>query len=342
MRKNSAIADLDGPENIRDRSHNDSISLPRQKAIWIASYPKSGNTWVRVFLHNLMRELRGETQAQSINELSEWTLREGMVRSFQHHLGKPAHEASLAEIAAVRALVQADMVRGHEAPLFVKTHNAVANIEGHPTINFDVTLAAIYVVRNPLDVAVSYAHYSALPVDDIIAVMAGSKGGIPGGHHRVYEYLGSWSFHVASWMSVPHRPVLTLRYEDMLMAPERCFGRLARFLGLKPDATQLQHAIEKSSFQKLARQEAEHGFVERPECAKRFFRSGRAGQWRDVLSPEQVRAVLGTHAPMMMRFGYVREGLCAPWKGHANKGDIGDVSATELPTAELSGRWQQL
>ncbi len=298
---------LDGVANVEDRLHSDSTPAPQQKAFWIASYPKSGNTWVRVFLHNLMREMRGETEAQDINRLSEWTLREGMIRSFERHLGKTARESSFAEIAAARPLVQAEMTREHRGPLFIKTHNAMVNVEGHPTINFDVTLAAIYVVRNPLDVAVSYAHYSGLPVDDIIAVMAGSDSGIPGGHYRVYEYMGSLSLHVASWMSVPHRPVLTLRYEDMLAAPERCFGRLAHFLGLKPDPAQLQRAIEKSSFQELARQEAEHGFAERPRSARQFFRSGKAGQWREELTREQIRAIVAEHAPMMMRFGYMKE-----------------------------------
>ncbi|MGO9944337.1 MAG: sulfotransferase domain-containing protein [Rhodoblastus sp.] len=72
--------------------------------------------------------------------------------------------------------------------------------------------------------------------------------------------------------------MLILRYEDMLAAPERCFGRLASFLRLRPSAQQLRRAIEKSSFAELARQEAAQGFVERPEKAEKFFRSGMAGQ----------------------------------------------------------------
>ena len=207
----------------------------------------------------------------------------------------------------MRPKVQADLVRGRDGPAFIKTHNAVANVEGFPTINFDVTLAAVYIVRNPLDVAVSYAHFSGVSLDAVIACMADPVGNIGMGDRRVYEFMGSWSFHAASWMSVPHRPVLLLRYEDMIAAPERSFGRLAAFLRLKPDAGQLRRAIEKSSFSELARQEAEHGFIERPEKAERFFRAGRAGQWKDVLSQNQVKAMLDAHAPMMMRFGYLAE-----------------------------------
>lgn len=112
----------------------------KQNIIWLASYPKSGNTWVRVFIHNFMRELRGEAAgAQDINALSEWTLREGLAARFERHLGKSPNEASAAEIAAVRWLVQAGMAEGCKTPIFVKTHNAVANVEGYATVNFDVT-----------------------------------------------------------------------------------------------------------------------------------------------------------------------------------------------------------
>lgn len=276
-------------------------------AIWIASYPKSGNTWVRVFLHNLIRELRGESGTQDINALHELTARESLKEGFERRLGKPAIEATAKEIAEARVHVQADMVRGAGGPVYIKTHNAVANVEGFPIINFDVTLAAVYIVRNPLDVAVSYAHHSTAPLDLIIAHMADPSGNTHPDSRRIYEFLGSWSFHTASWMAVPHRPVLLLRYEDMLRSPERSFGRLAAFLRLNPDAGQLARAIEKSSFAELVRQEELRGFVERPNAAAKFFRSGAAGQWRETLSPSQVQAIIAAHGPMMMRFGYLAE-----------------------------------
>ncbi|WP_298355286.1 sulfotransferase domain-containing protein [Rhodoblastus sp.] len=295
-----ARADAEGAES--------SEAKRRQRAIWIASYPKSGNTWVRVFLHNLLRELRGDTEgAQSINALHEMTGREALKPHFDRRLGKPADQATPQEIAEARFAVQADLTAGAGGPLFIKTHNAVANVEGFPTINFDVTLAAVYLVRNPLDVAVSYAHYSGLPVEPIIDHMADSDRLIETSPWRVYEFVGSWSFHVASWLSVPHRPVIILRYEDLLAVPERNFARLASFLRLRPNREQLQRAIEKSSFGALARQEAAEGFVEKPPEAEKFFRTGKAGQWKDILSPDQIKTIVAAHGPMMMRFGYVEE-----------------------------------
>jgi hypothetical protein len=137
--------------------------------------------------------------------------------------------------------------------------------------------------------------------------MSDPSGNIHPGDRRVYEFLGSWSFHAASWMSIPHRPVLLLRYEDMLSAPEKSFGRLAAFLRVKPTASQLNRAIEKSSFGEMVRQEEANGFNERPPTADKFFREGKAGQWREALSQSQVNAVISAHGPMMMRFGYLAE-----------------------------------
>ncbi len=201
---NQLVADMDcldqfhrnTPTGSAEEAHDVAAARFRQKAIWIASYHKSGNTWVRVFIHNLTRELADRTKS------------------------------------------------------------------------------------------------------------------IEGGERRVHEFMGSWSFHAASWISVQHRPVLILRYEDMLAAPERTFGRHAGFLRLQPSAEQLWRAIEKSSFAELARQEEGLGFVERPQKAERFFWAGTSGQWKEALSSPQVKAVVEAHAPMMMRFGYLREVCC--------------------------------
>lgn len=83
-----------------------------RRAVWIASHPKSGNTWLRIFAHNLMHELDGEDDAvQGINKLGKWSATEVNHRGFVRRLGKPMQDASEAEIAATRRMVQADLVR---------------------------------------------------------------------------------------------------------------------------------------------------------------------------------------------------------------------------------------
>lgn len=280
--------------------------LAERKGIWIASYPKSGNTWVRVFIHNLLRETQGVAEgAQDINALNAYTSWEMTAQPYERLLGKPVRSASHAEIARTRLVVQKELAERQNGPFFIKTHNCFGNVEGYPTINIEITLAAIYIVRNPLDIAISFAHHSGHTVDHIIRHMADIKATSSTKETVVYEFISSWSFHVGSWTAIPTRPVLVLRYEDLLQAPERIFANVAAFLRLRPTPAQLDSAIAKSSFDVLAEQEARDGFVERPEKAEKFFRQGKSGQWRDVLTPDQIRSIVNSHAPMMQRFGYL-------------------------------------
>lgn len=277
-----------------------------QRIIWIASYPKSGNTWVRAFVHNLISQLKGAgEEPYDINRLHERTAWELVPGRFRELLGKDPRVCATDEIAEARPEIQRRIAQTASGPVFAKTHMGVARVNGHPTINFDVTLAAIYVVRNPLDIAISYASHTMTSIDEVIRNMADSKLCSKPTDKNVYEFIGSWSTNVASWISIADRPVFTVRYEDMLRTPERVFRALAGFLGLAPRPEQLKRAIEGSSFAELSRQEQQRGFNERPAMAEKFFRVGKADQWREVLTKDQIDQIVIAHAPMMQRFGYI-------------------------------------
>ena len=295
----------DRPEQTR------SSCIPTIKGLmWIASYPKSGNTWTRNFLHNLIGVCEGRSdEAQDINEMMRRSTWELFAPPYEEILGKPIKECSRAEIASVRPLVQSHVAENADGVAFVKTHHALVLDRGYSTINFDVTAGAIYIVRNPLDVAVSFSHHMNASVDEAIERMAldGLETAIS--ERVIHEVYGSWRQHVESWTRKPHRTIYVMRYEDMLTDPEKTFGRLARHLHIKASPTQLKKAIELSSFENLQKQEDEHGFREKPERAERFFRSGTSGQWRDVLTMRQIRRVVRLNRVQMERFDYVPEKL---------------------------------
>ncbi len=276
--------------------------------MWVASYPKSGNTWTRHFLHNLIAVCEGRSdESHDINEMMRRTTWELFAPPYEDILGKPVTSCSREEIAAVRPLVQQQVAENADGIAFVKTHHALVTDRGYPTINFDVTAGAIYIVRNPLDVAVSFSHHMSGTVDEAIERMAldGLETAIS--ERVIHEVYGSWSQHVESWTRRPHRTIYIMRYEDMLADPEKTFGGLARHLLIGASKPQLDRAIELSSFEILQRQEEENGFLEKPEKAERFFRSGTRGQWRDVLSQRQIRRIIRHNRVQMERFGYLPE-----------------------------------
>lgn len=277
--------------------------------VWIASYPKSGNTWTRVFLHNLLHILEGNIDELDINRLGEFTSWDLSIKSYEQVLEKPIADSTRAEIAAVRPQVQAALAERTKGAALVKTHHALVDDRGHPTINFAVTSGAVYVVRNPLDVAVSFAAHLSSDIDNAIDQMNARGLETDITEHSVYEVYGSWSEHVESWTRQPHRAVHVMRYEDMVTAPLQTFSNLASHLLLRPTTKQLTDAIDRSAFSRLKEKEAATGFREKPEQAERFFREGKTGQWRDALSRRQVRKIVGEHREQMRRFGYLSDDI---------------------------------
>jgi sulfotransferase family protein len=277
--------------------------------VWIASYPKSGNTWVRAFLHSLIREQNGERGEQDINEMSRFSTWDLDRQRYADFLGfVPDNASHRPEIAATRHAVHRQIADSSENVILIKTHNCLVMDRGHSTINFAVTAGAIYVVRNPLDVAISYAHHVGTSIDDAIERMALTDAETNGSDDAVYEVQGSWSQHVWSWTRNANRALHVVRYEDLLADPKAAFGAMARHLLLNPSRRQLTRAIEGSSFARLQTQEKEKGFRERsPKADQNFFREGRAGQWREVLTPAQVDRIVRDHGEQMQRFGYLPE-----------------------------------
>jgi hypothetical protein len=228
-------------------------------------------------------------------------------KRYAHFLGfEPDNSVHRSEIAATRHAVHAQVANATEGLIFVKTHNGLVMDRGHATVNFAATAGAVYIVRDPLDVAISYAHHSGRSVDDAIEYMSMTDAETSGSDVAVYEVHGSWSQHVWSWTRNDNRALHVMRYEDMLAEPKRTFAALARHLLIDFTPQQLRRAIERSSFARLQSQEREKGFRERPPTADgNFFREGRAGQWKDVLTSAQVDHIVRDHGEQMRRFGYL-------------------------------------
>src|ERR1700730_12153677 len=272
---------------------------PDSGIVWLASYPKSGNTWTRTFLANLVTIMAGEADALDINSINRFSLGESFVSYYKDILAYAPTSEQRQQIADTRHRVQAAIADQFEGLIFVKTHNALVVDHGRSLINFAVTSGAIYIVRNPLDVAISLSYHMGRTMDEAIQTMATHGVETPINEKRVHEVWGSWSEHVESWTRKSHPAIYIMRYEEMLSDPETTFGKLAHHLLLNPIPAELKLAIERSSFESVQAPEDKAGFRENPEHADRFFREGRAGQWKDVLSPQQVNTVVSAHREQM-------------------------------------------
>jgi hypothetical protein len=273
--------------------------------VWLASYPKSGNTWLRVFLSNL---LRAEQEAVDINALEVNLIAASRI-VFEDITGIDSTNLSDEETNRLRPAVFEHFARQADHTLFVKIHDGYRHpCAERPIIPPAVTRAVVYVVRNPLDVAVSYAHHSNRSVDRIIQRMADEEYCMAGqGRNHLGQWLGSWSSHVTGWADAAEVPVHVLRYEDLSANAFEEFTTVARLANIPAGADDIRRAIGFSSFDVLRRQEQESGFAERTARDTQFFRSGRAGSWRDAMTAEQAAQIVACHHDVMRRFGYIDE-----------------------------------
>jgi hypothetical protein len=278
--------------------------------VWLASYPKSGNTWLRVLLTNYERDAAGPADIDRLDHGAMAASRELLDGT----LGLDSRALGHAAIEESRTRLYRTLAARSERPLYLKLHDAYTHRrDGEPLLPADATRAAIYVLRNPLDVAAAGAPFIARSLDVVISFMADEgftmcaiREGAMEPEPALPQRLLSWSRHVESWVGCKDFPVHLVRFEDMSLRPLETFGGVVRFLGLPWDEERLRRAVAHSRFEELQRQEREHGFRERPEeMQSLFFRKGKVGSWREELTAAQVERVLADHGETMRRFGYL-------------------------------------
>ncbi|MEX0852063.1 MAG: sulfotransferase domain-containing protein [Bauldia sp.] len=275
--------------------------------VWLASYPKSGNTWLRIFLYQLMRLMGGHPRDDDeINKLDRASAYESLLFGlFEQFLGKPLQGATRQEVARIRPQVHATIAERSASVALVKTHNALGSLFGVPIINLAVSAGTVYLVRDPRDIALSFATHLGKSVDDAITVMSTSGYANNNTAETAFEVWGSWSEHVHSWTELPHEAMIVVRYEDLLADPVKHFTAIVEHLRQKPSPEQIAEAIELSTFDKLRAAEDKGDFRERSERAERFFRQGRAGAWQEDLTAVQVERIVEAHGEEMRRFDYL-------------------------------------
>lgn len=272
---------------------------------WIASYPKSGNTWLRVFLANLQRTA---ALPADINALE--TPITHARSQFEEVLGYPTGELTPAEVQRLRPRVYHHLAQRTQERLYAKIHDAYTYVTPEtPLIPTQGTGGAWYLIRNPLDVCVSLAFHSASTIDATIAFMAEATSGLCQDQERLWpqfpQRLHSWSQHVQSWVDGPGFPVHVMRYEDMYHQPMATFAKAAAFAGLAHEPEPLALALQQSAFAELQHQEHTKGFREKLPGQRQFFRTGQPGAWRQHLTAAQAARLVADHMDVMRRFGYL-------------------------------------
>jgi len=265
--------------------------MDHQQIVWLASYPKSGNTWVRCFLDAYFL---GEVD---INEII-CSLSDD--NSLRHQIGDgsdvrdlPVDLQQLTRPMAMLRLVRMyneNKIDG--VPLFVKTHSANMLTNGIELLPQMLTKAVIHIIRDPRDVAISFAKHMGVDIDTAIEYMGDKYRVLKTDEGlKVIDFLSSWRMHSLSYYDSDHHNVRTFVYEDMLKNPVDNFCEILRHSGVDPDRERVRKSLEMVKIEKLRAQEEKNGFYESSPRAKNQFFGKGGSRWKEKLTPLQAKRI---------------------------------------------------
>ena len=285
---------------------------------WISSYPKSGNTLMRAIISALFFSKDGKFELNQLKHSSQFEKRDRL------NLIKKINNEDFLNLDQLKILSKywltlqrkenMNIVKGFG---FMKSHSSYVSIFNNWFTNFDNTAGYIYIVRDPRDIAISWAKHANLTIDDSINFMidfnsciewAQTKSDLPK-KIKPRTYLSSWDEHVLSWTSNDlNVPKLIIKYEDLVYKKEESIKIIIRFFEknfkVKFDSIdeKILNIIKSTSFEKLKREEKKFGFVE--AVSGDFFRKGEKNQWKNELNNQQIIKLEKKFRDFMNKFGY--------------------------------------
>ena len=285
---------------------------------WISSYPKSGNTLVRAIITSMFFSKDGKFQFELLKHTTQFETRNRL------DLIKKISEEDFLNLDKLKVLSKYWLTLQKKENLkinkgfgFVKSHSSYVAISNNWFTNSSNTAGYIYVVRDPRDIAISWAKHANLTYDQSIDFMldfnsciewARANSELPD-HIKPRSFLSSWDEHVSSWtnndLSVPK---LILKYEDMVYKKKEVLNEIIDFfeknfrINFNLDEIKFNNIIKTTDFKKLKSQENRLGFTE--AMSGTFFREGKKNQWKNVLNLEQINKLENKFRDFMNKFGY--------------------------------------
>jgi len=274
--------------------------------IWLASYPKSGNTWIRLFLDSLFSSSKEFNINQ--NYITQFPLR-------KHFEGIAKNINDQSEFAKNCVNAQSKLNIDNKIKI-LKTHNALWNFNNgkYSFTDENNTLGVIHIVRDPRSIVTSILNYfhkdsyeSAIEFMTTDKVLGGGddESGLP-------TIVGSWVNHYKSWKKFK-KNYLLIKYEDLLENPEEEFFKITNFLttigNYKFNENEILEIIKKCKFEEFSKQEEIKGFTDNPlrnrKLNKKFFKLGPKNNWRNLLEPKIQLNIEKAFQKEMKELGYL-------------------------------------
>ena len=271
----------------------------REGVVWIASYPKSGNTWLRCLLEAYRRN--GNLD---INDIRITTGDAGAT-IIQGVSPIPLKELGFRGEMLVRPAALLNLFTRMTKPMWIKTHFANIQPDGLPhCIPQDFTERAVYIVRDPRAVFLSFAQFFNFSLKTAADAMANNEFAIGGMGKHASTLLSSWSIHVTSWTGEKMFPVHVVKYEDLIKDSAKELSEILDFLGIKVVKATVERAVKAADINKLKVEEEKGGFRENiTEKHGNFFNG--CTSWKEELGPKWITRIEKDHGKVMKLLGYL-------------------------------------
>lgn len=271
----------------------------KEGAVWLASYPRSGNTWLRCLLEAYRRN--GKLDLNDIRISSS----DGGATILRAISPIPLDQLSLNAQLLLRPAALLNLFCRLSSPLWIKTH--FANFQPDrmpPLIPEEFTKKAVYIVRDPRSVVLSMAKFFQFSIDVAVDTMECKDFTIGDNIHFSSQLVSSWTNHAASWISETRFPIHVVQYEDMLKDTGKELTEILEFLGEEVDVETVKVAVKATSMAQLKQVEATKGFQENIGQGGKFFNGGGI-RWEDELGPKWIKRIEKAHGTVMRTLGYL-------------------------------------
>ena len=264
---------------------------------WIASFPRSGNTWLRALITAYANG--GDVD---INQIMQTGDKEPMY--YTGIVNAPINTWSMLDQAMLKPAAMKRMLEHAGNNLLLKTHDYNSQIAGVEQIPPMLSRTAIYLVRDPRETALSFMNHYGMPsMDATLDNMLNDETLTRFPDKGLFVPQGSWQMNVASWLEKKPYPVHILRYEDLLAQPFKEFSKVIRVLQMDFDAKLLKKSIQACEFSRLQKAEQKTGFKE--GVGQTFFHKGQADRWRTKLDQKHQDRIVKACGVQMKALGYI-------------------------------------
>jgi len=277
--------------------------------IWLASYPKSGNTLLRSILSAYFYSEEGDFKFDNLYKITQFPAVDHFLR-----LGVNIDD----EEEVFKNFINAqNLINEEKKAKFLKTHSRLCQMYGCNFTDIKNTLGAIYIVRDPRNVVTSFAHHYSLTIDKATEALFDEKRFMIKTDKNCSVFLGSWVTNYKSWKELKKQnKYLLVKYEDLVDKKKSTMLKIFKFLdniGLKlsVDMVKLNKAIKSTDFDKIKNLEKKETFYEavvdeKTGKRKNFFNLGPKNDWRIILDDKNREKIEKNFKDEMKELGYLK------------------------------------